>query len=86
MLIEYSEGFRLGISLTWRPSSDVVLRIGELAQCLANEFQSEVLFEAEDSISDTGQERWLLATPGQKELRAVRIEALTDGVSLRNEQ
>jgi hypothetical protein len=85
MALDYPEGFRRGVSLLGRPGWDLHIEIKVLAFGLANRFQTEVLFEAPGSISDTNGEHWLLASPGQGELSTVKIEELSDGVRLAGE-
>jgi len=86
MSLESSQGFRQGVSLMWPltilwPFILVPTKV-ELCDRIASALQAEVLFEADDSISDTNLEKWLLATPGEGSPHAVNIKELTDGIYL----
>lgn len=82
MPLEYSEGFRFAATLAWHASLRPAASVDEMAQWLAEEFDAEVLFEAQDSISDTEREKWRLASPAHESPRSVQIKELPDGICL----
>ena len=76
----YTQGFPLLVSVSWSKTASISKRAAMVAQELADRFQARVLLEADDSISDTTQERWLLAEPGSLAPRPVRTLQHRDGI------
>jgi hypothetical protein len=73
-----------GIARTWDASLSLVVSVGGMARLLAKEVDVDVLFEVQDSVSDTAaQEQWLLASPTNGSLRVVRIKPFQDGFAWR---
>lgn len=82
VLVDYNEGFASGFSLSWPQSLDVDVSAGKLARDLADEFQSDVLFDLEDAAPGANGETWRIVSPGTEEIRAVAVKALDEGFSL----
>ena len=78
--LEYTQGFPLLVSVSWSKTASISKQAAMVAQELADRFQARVLLEADDSISDTTQERWLLAEPGLLAPRPVRTLQHIDGI------
>lgn len=74
--LDYQEGFLSGFSLSWPASHDAGIDVAALARALADQFQTEVLFDAEDSLPGTDGETWCLAAPGSAALRAVALRGI----------
>lgn len=76
-VLEYSEGFRTAVNLSWRPGVEVGLHETDLGPALARRLGARVLWE-----SDTGA--WSVAHP-DGQVRAVTVVELDDGVTVRAE-
>jgi hypothetical protein len=74
--LDYQVGFLSGFSLSWPASHDRRIDVAALAQGLADQFGTEVLFDAEDTLPGVNGETWRLAAPGGGEARAVAVREI----------
>jgi hypothetical protein len=77
--LECSDGYPMAVSLAW-PAKALLVSVANLASALSKEFGLLVLYEGEESASDTPAEQWFLAEPSLQVPRPVRIRELHDGV------
>jgi hypothetical protein len=78
--IDYEQGFRMGVCITWHPSAHPCHSQDAVALRLAKELQQEILFDAEDPVTPSG-ERWVLAMPSGI-TRTVSVREHENGVDL----
>lgn len=74
--LDYQEGFLSGFSLSWPASHEASIGVAALAQGLADQFGTDVLFDAEDTLPDLNGETWRLVVPGGQDLRAVAVREI----------
>lgn len=74
--LDYPEGFLSGFSLSWPAAHDAGIDVAALARALADAFDTEVLFDAEDTLPAVDGETWRLAAPGGQGLRAVALREI----------
>lgn len=77
--IAYSDGYPMGVSLAW-PASIAPGSVTQLAVALSRAARVSVLFEGEESESETPAEQWFLVEPPLQDPRPVRILELPDGI------
>ncbi|HEX8612723.1 MAG TPA: hypothetical protein VF800_15660 [Telluria sp.] len=74
--LDYQEGFLSGFSLSWPASLGAAISVAALAQGLADQFATEVLFDAEDTLPGADGETWRLAAPGGQGLCVVAVRQI----------
>lgn len=79
-LIQYDEGFKMGVCITWHPSVQPCHPQGAVALCLAKELQQQVLFDMEDPAA-LSAEQWTLAMPSGVS-KTVQVQEYENGVGL----
>jgi hypothetical protein len=75
MTMEHEEGCQFRISFAWPAHVQLSTTHARLAQIIADDFRTEILFESEISVCNTPAEEWVLATPGGIHACTGRISA-----------
>jgi hypothetical protein len=80
-LIQYDEGFKMGVCITWHPFVQPCHPQEAVALSPAKELQQQVLFDVEDPSAPSA-ERWILAMPSGAS-KAVQVQEYENGVGLK---
>ncbi len=79
-LVDYSEGFKTGLNISWADSKRLAIDKTNLVEYLASELMANVLWEETDI--DYGYEgKWFL-TDNKGHHFAVRVQDLKDGIGV----
>lgn len=70
------------VNLVWPPGADSAAPTARVAQAIADDFDTDVLFEADDPATDGVDGPWLLAVAKGGRPRAVSVRLGDDGVDL----
>lgn len=80
-IVDYDEGFRMGICISWHPECGFQRSQEEVAPSLAKDLRLKVLFDVADSAQPS-KEKWILVLP-DGQLRSAEVEELENGVALK---
>ncbi|MCG8069774.1 MAG: hypothetical protein JAY84_18155 [Candidatus Thiodiazotropha taylori] len=73
---EYSDGFRVGLNISWRDDQELDVDEFELAKSIAKEFTVNILLENSDDENNW----WLIDSAGNRFV--ARVEELEDGITM----
>ncbi|MCG7872268.1 MAG: hypothetical protein JAZ11_09235 [Candidatus Thiodiazotropha lotti] len=73
---DYSDGFCMGLNISWRDDQELDIDGFELAKSIAREFTSNILVENIDEENGW----WLIDSAGNRFV--VRVEELEDGITM----
>lgn len=73
---EYSDGFSIGLNISWRDDQKLDIDEFELAKSIAKEFTVNVLLENSDDENNW----WLIDSAGNRFV--ARVEELEDGITM----
>ena len=75
LMSNYCQGeYPLEINFSWPRTHNLKITLNQFCSSLSSKLNVGVLFESEDSISDTNQEKWLLVYPNKTPCRVGVID------------